>query len=119
MLEIFILFAYLRVKACYRCTLSGKYVPARSDYEYTLLEKKVDVNSFISELIPSDVEMEKTHSEGLLWWLKAKDILLCDFVGKCFHVHVVLQSVYAYALFYAFRVSFVVHMFHIMNFKTI
>lgn len=41
-------------------------------------------------------------SEVLLYWLKAKDILLCGFVGKCFHVHIILQSVCAYSLCFFF-----------------
>lgn len=32
MLEIFILFAYLRVKACYRYTLSGKCLPYSKEW---------------------------------------------------------------------------------------
>lgn len=104
MLEIFILFTYLRVKACYRCTLSGKYLPYSKEWLWIHLIREKRWCCFINELISGTVEMEKTYSmyfasEGLLYWLKAKDILLCGFVGKCFHVHVVLQSVNAYALF--------------------
>lgn len=39
-------------------------------------------------------------SEVLWYWLKAKDILLHGFVGKCFCVHIILQSVYGYSLFF-------------------
>lgn len=41
-------------------------------------------------------------SEVLLYWLKAKDILLCGFVGKCFHIHIILQSMYVHSLYFFF-----------------
>lgn len=57
-------------------------------------------------------------SEGLLYWLKAKDIL-CGLAAKCFHVHIVLQSEYAYALFKFLLRVIVIQMLHIVNSKTI
>lgn len=74
-------------------------------HEYNLLEE--NINDFMNRLIIWYCRNGENcfvyfSLECLLYWLMAKDICLRGFLGKCFHVYRVLQSVNTCAFLFSF-----------------